>query len=256
MGIEAGRDEDEIRPEPLCGRRENLLKRLLVLGVAAPRRQRHVHRETEPLALALLLGRARAGIERILVDAEIQDRRVGVGHGLGAVSVVDVPIDDEHLLEAVLVLDVPRSQGNVSEETEAHRLILEGVMAGRTDGAEGAADLSRHHRIDGRQHPAHRLKRHVVGLRRDRNVQRVDMRCSLTARDRHAGDVLERVLGRDPLRRRPARFDPDELLEEPRLAEPIDDGRQPLRPFRMARARLVPKIDVAVDKPRLGGCRC
>ena len=49
---------------------------------------------------------------------------------LGAVTVVHIPIDDQHALEPVLLARVMRSDRDVSEEAESHCAIIDCVVSG------------------------------------------------------------------------------------------------------------------------------
>ena len=53
---------------------------------------------------------------------------------------MDVKIDDGDFLEVVFLLEIFGGDGDVGEEAETHGMIGLGVMAGRTDGGEGALD--------------------------------------------------------------------------------------------------------------------
>ena len=95
MGIEAGRDQDELRPEGQRLRSEFLIKRANQFVIARAGRQRHVQGEAGPCTPPHLIARAGSGIAGVLVRAEVQDGRVVVEDVLGAVAVVDIPIDEE-----------------------------------------------------------------------------------------------------------------------------------------------------------------
>ena len=61
------------------------------------------------------------GIERHLVGRAVEHARIVPEDVLGAVAVVDVPVDDRDALGAVRRLRVARRDGGVVEEAEAHR---------------------------------------------------------------------------------------------------------------------------------------
>jgi hypothetical protein len=65
---------------------------------------------------------------------------------LGAVSVMYVPIDDQHALDTMLDPCIVSTERDVAEEAESHRAGAQGVMARRTNGTEapGGASIQRH----------------------------------------------------------------------------------------------------------------
>ena len=96
-----------------------------------------------PVAVADLVERAGAGIERIAVRGDVQHAGIAREDVLRAVAVVDVPIDDQHPLEAVAGAQVGGTDGDVVEEAEAHGAIALGVVAGRADEREAVAHAAR-----------------------------------------------------------------------------------------------------------------
>ena len=93
--------------------------------------------------------KAGAGITeaRVLVHADEKDTGVGFKTRLRAVAVVDVKIDNGDLLRAMFLLKIFGSDGDVGEETESHRMIRLGMMAGRPHGGEGSLARAVHDRI-------------------------------------------------------------------------------------------------------------
>ncbi len=73
------------------------------------------------------------------MDREERDRGIVVEDLLGAVAVVDVPVDDQDPVEPEPLDGVRRGDGDAAEQAEAHRLVGPGVVAGRPDRAEGPA---------------------------------------------------------------------------------------------------------------------
>ena len=70
---------------------------------------------------SLVPGPPRPGIERPLVERDEQDRVVAAHDRLGAVAVMDVPVDDRDALDPELGLRVARRDDGVAEDAEAHR---------------------------------------------------------------------------------------------------------------------------------------
>ena len=92
---------------------------------------------------------AGAGVQRPLVERDVEDVGVGVEHLLGAVAVVRVDVDDRHALAARSELG--RDDRDVVQQAEAHRLARTRVVAGRTDRQERAVGVARDQRVDGRE---------------------------------------------------------------------------------------------------------
>ena len=86
---------------------------------------------------SLFLQDACAWIPGGLVRAEKVNRRIRVENILGAVAVVNIPIDDGDAVDAIAVLRITGGDGDVVEQAEAHAAICRSVMAGRADDAEG-----------------------------------------------------------------------------------------------------------------------
>lgn len=144
--ILAHRDEEQLRPEAVDDRRDDLLHRLGVAEVAGPERELDV--DVEALALApadlrrlarLRVGRAPGAVPH--VEGDRQHIVALVEALLCAVAVVDVPIDDGDALEA----SVPGKLGSeraVVEEAVAVCLGGLGVVPGRPHQREGDLALA------------------------------------------------------------------------------------------------------------------
>ncbi len=112
-----------------------------------PRHRRQ--RDVDDVADARLARVPGAGIERHLVRRGEQHAGVLVEDVLRAVAVVHVEVDDRHPVEPQRVQRVQRADGDVREQAEPHRPLALGMVAAGAHGAEGGADLARHHRLDG-----------------------------------------------------------------------------------------------------------
>src|SRR5271166_846775 len=145
VGIEARRDDDEIRRE-----------------VGDARQDRNFHGLAEDLAPVT---GAQGGVDDLIVLAAVPYLprarkewhfvRRGVHDGsvipkdvLRAVTVMDVEIDDRDALGAIDRLGVTRGNGSVVEETESHWRRDFRMMARRARGDEGVSDLAGHHLVD------------------------------------------------------------------------------------------------------------
>ena len=98
VAVEAGGDDDRLGAKGAHGGVDPLLQRLERRRVAGPRQQRDVERRALAGAGAGLLGVAGAGEAegRVLVQAHVEDVRVGLERVLDAVAVVGVEVEDEH----------------------------------------------------------------------------------------------------------------------------------------------------------------
>jgi hypothetical protein len=131
--VEAGRDEEEVRPEARDHRLDELLEGPHPFRIPAAGAQRHVHGGRAALPL-----RARSRVDADLVQRCVENRVVARECVLRAVPVVDVEVDDRHPLHAVLHLHVPCRDRDVVHEAEAHRAARRSVMAGRSHERERA----------------------------------------------------------------------------------------------------------------------
>ena len=107
------------------------------------------------------------------MQGDEQDRGIGVVDLLGAVAVVDVPVEDRHALEPVGLLRVAGRDRDVVEQAEAHRPIDAGVVAGRAGQGEQAVGpvVGLHRdRVDRGEHRSRRQQALVERLRRDPGV--------------------------------------------------------------------------------------
>ena len=122
---------------------------------------------------------------------------------LGAVAVMHVEVHDGDALDPVGFQGVGRADGDIAEETEAHRAAALGVVAGRPHRAERALDVlpkDEVHRVDecarGAQGRGQRVRAHDgVGVeaaqRRGRRgtQQTIDVRCVVDSDELLARDL-------------------------------------------------------------------
>lgn len=147
--IESGGDHDEIWLEAGDGGEEAILKDGADFFHAGPGGEGEIERGPLPFSGSGFIGTTGEGIPGGLVGAGEEDGGVVVKDVLGAVAVVDVPVHDEDFRCTVFFLGVAGADGDVIEEAEAHALGGAGVVAGGTDGAEGALELAGHDEVHG-----------------------------------------------------------------------------------------------------------
>ncbi len=101
---------------------------------------------------AAILWCARSRIERALMHRDKEDAGIVLDEILGAVAVVDVEIEDGDTRKAVMVERVSCADGDAAQKAETHSRCPLGMVAGGTDGAEGARGLAGQDEIDGAHH--------------------------------------------------------------------------------------------------------
>jgi hypothetical protein len=234
--VEAHGHEQQLGIEAAADREHDLAVDARIFRVVQARRHRKVDGEPAARPLPHIVEAPRTGIERELVGRDVQHARIAPEAVLGAVAVVDVPVDDRHALE-------PARQGvlgpdrHVVEQAEAHRPVPLRVMARRPHGAEGALDAAVQDTFD-RVHD------------RTRSQQRRFVRTGTCLRVRverdrasaRRSDAFQVPLAMDPeqlLRRGRLRLERDEPFLEPRLAQPAPHGPEPLGPLRVPVAGVV-----------------
>jgi hypothetical protein len=146
---------------------------------------------------------------------------------------VNIEIDHREALEAMLFEGVPGGHSHIVEEAEAHRLGRFGVMARRTDRAEGVLDLTGQHQV-GRQHAgAGRAQGslHGAGAHCGIGIEVTDAALWHTRQD--LLDVLPRMRPGELLHRRQRRVVERQVHVQPRRNQAVVDGRQALRRLRV-----------------------
>src|SRR5690606_5644226 len=91
--------------------------------------------------------RTGARIQRRLVGRQVHHPGIEVEDVGGAVTVVDVEVDDRDALQPVPVARVRRGERDVVEQAEPHRDRTGGVVSGRTHGAERPRYLPGQYRV-------------------------------------------------------------------------------------------------------------
>ena len=155
---------------------------------------------------------------------------------LGAVPVVDVPVDDEDPLAEGRARG--RGDGDVVDEAEAHGPVGGGVMAGRADRDEGDAISALLECPEGGQ-PGPR----GAPCRRPRVRPRVRVRVDVTAPLRAEGletGEIDRVMdARQLLQGRLGKGRRQDLVFGPECTHALHDGHHAVRPFGMAGTTVV-----------------
>jgi hypothetical protein len=108
----------------------------------------NIQREPFPRSGSLLIPSSRTWIERILMQANVEDRRIPLKDVLCAIAMVDIPVQNGNLPQTVSSLRIARSDRDVVEKTEPHWTISFRVMAGGAYDAEGVYHTALRHRIN------------------------------------------------------------------------------------------------------------
>lgn len=88
------------------------------------------------LVQSSVIGRSGARVPRPLVHRHEMNCRIVFDERLCSVSVMDIPVDDQHSIQPVNRLRVTRRDCDVAQQAESHRSRLERVMARRTNCAK------------------------------------------------------------------------------------------------------------------------
>ena len=175
------------------------------------------------------------------MQARVEDGGVLLERVLGAVAVVDVPVEDQDLLEPVSALKVAGEDRDVVEQAEAEGEGALRVVAGRTGEAEPVMEVARHEAVGEGEPCPGRDPRGVEGVPAHPDVGNVEERSAGSAHFLRSGDVLGSVHRFQPLGRAGAR---------PRPAPaPPNQGSRPSRSMVAARRAL------RSGWPRPGSCR-
>lgn len=152
--IKAGGDEYEIGPELVHGRDQFLAERPQHLCMTGPGGQGPIQSCAAAAAGPGFVRSPGAWIPGPLVYREEEHAAVGVEGVLRAVAVMDVPVDDRHLLHTMRFLRVARCDGHAVVDAKAHPSRGGGVVARRANSRERVPDFAAKDRVYRRQHSA------------------------------------------------------------------------------------------------------
>lgn len=241
VGIEAGADENHLRPEAVQCRQEFFRHRRPEAGAVGIGRQRRgddvpAHR----------VGAA-VRIEGVLEARTEQHARVVLEDFLGAVAVVHVEVDDGHALEAVVFQGMRHADGDIVENAKAHRAVAAGVVAGRPHIAEGVLRHALHDELGGEHHGAGRAQRRLQAVRVHRGVGVEHDQSFGGRRCRDGVEIGFAVHAQELLAAGTRRI---VVLKERKDAggdEPILDGLDARRAFGMSAPHVVPEAGGMAD---------
>ena len=213
--IKTRRQDDQLRTiRPQRGQHDAIPRRL-VSARAGTRRQRHVDAETLSGAFAALMHMPRIRREAVvLMHRDGQRARIGPERALGAVAVVDVPVDEGDALKAIARECVETGDRRIAEDAETHTHVGHRVMPGRTHQRVGIVDLPGHDRLECCQHTASREHRDLVAAA-PHGREGAGIAADACAQHLHALEVLTRVEAQDLFLRSLARLDEREVPQHP-----------------------------------------
>src|SRR5262249_47197293 len=146
--IESCRDDDEIGWQFLLDDVEPLDKDFAVQSSLGSGAQRNVQVESFALAFASLVQASRAGVIRILMRREIKDRWIAIKDVLGAIAVMDIPIDDYDPFRSVSRLSISGAYRGVVEQAKPHRCSWSRMMSRGPHQSKGINRLPGHDGVD------------------------------------------------------------------------------------------------------------
>lgn len=146
-------------------------KSLPVFTARGSAMQRNVECEALPAAAPALSCGAGSWIIRVLVCREIKHGRIEPEDVLGAVSVMDIPIDDQDPLHSILFLSVAGSNRRIVENAESHRPFARGMMTRRPHQAERPAAILLHHLVHSGYRATGCEQRNIEGFTADVGVR-------------------------------------------------------------------------------------
>jgi len=230
--VVSGRHEHDVGLEPLEEREHDPPERQAVALRPGPGRQRQVRGPAPTRAGADLAGRARARIERPLMERDQEDARIALERVLRPVAVVDVPVDDRDSPGAGGARRASRDR-DVVQHAEPHRALGRRVVPWRSNQRERAGRRRRHEVArDGRAGPGGRPR----GFPRSAGEVRVRVEIPvasavqlfLKARQIAGGVDARELVGQGGDRREGGPLGGGE-----RGVEAFPRGIEPLRPLRM-----------------------
>ena len=75
--------------------------------------------------------------------------RITAEDRFGAVTMMNIKIDDGHTFQSVLGQGMCGGDGDIVEDAETHRQVAFGVMTRRSNSTKGAIDFFEYHHVNG-----------------------------------------------------------------------------------------------------------
>ena len=144
----------------------------------------------------VIVGRSSSGIPGPLVHRDEMDVGLAFDQRLGSVAVMDVPINYQDSVQPMFLARVMGGDGDIPEETESHRAVVDGVVSGRSNCAETARMHAGDRQIYGRQNASDSCRRRIPGTAARHRVG-VEPTSSLLGDHPHRRDIGRIVPERD-----------------------------------------------------------
>ncbi len=167
MGVEAGRDDDEIRRKGIERGQNRVRQRgaeCLAARIGHERNIQHVVRD------ATFARTAGAGIKRHLMCRCVKKIRLVPENLFGAIAVMHIEVDHSDALEKSNFTGMKRTHRDIVDVAESHRAIGRRVMTGRTHGTKRIRDFSIRHVVDSARNGAGRAQGRLRGAARHEGV--------------------------------------------------------------------------------------
>ena len=233
VGVEAGADQDELRPHFRGNGFEGAVKSSVIVFELSAILDRLVERVSEAFAFARFVFIARAGIKRPAVDGEKTNLFVFPEHCLSAIPMMDIPVDDQDAVERVLGEGGLGADGDVAKEAKTHGVGGQGVMARRPNEADSRFVFALGNTGDGIANGAGGVQGDVVRPLADDGVD-LDLSAARRGKFLDAFNVFARVNPLELLHAGGRPFGPHAASSETCFLQMLVDNRQPQRPFRMS----------------------
>lgn len=170
MGIKTGADDYEFWSAPFCAVSEKPLKLGKKLASGRSVLDRKIEDCPQALSCPGFFARAASRIKRKSMRRQKIDLGIIVEDVLGPVSVMNVPIDDQHSRKFVLSHSLSRSNRRVVEQAKPHRIVGQRVMTRWPSQTTGSRILFFQNSVDGVARRPGSSQRHVKRLWADNCV--------------------------------------------------------------------------------------
>ncbi len=148
VGIIAAGNDNQLRLKARQRRNNDGFQRIAPAVVPRPGQQRNIDVVTFARARAAIVLTGITGWEAtVLMQGDSQHVVALQVDMLGAVAVMNVPVNDRHLAEPQQRFRPLDGNRNIGEETEAHRLVRQAVVSGRSRQRIGIIQLALQHRF-------------------------------------------------------------------------------------------------------------
>ncbi len=138
MGIKSRAKQNQIWLM-VCRDPFDFLSEPVAIGrTTCPHGQRNIAGRSQPRSGSSFLGPAGPRVEGPAVNREKRDLRITPENILSPVSVMHIPVDDQHAIDSGIRMRVCGRDGHVIEQTESHRAVGERMVPRGTYQAECA----------------------------------------------------------------------------------------------------------------------